>query len=208
MPCFNSLFVVLLCWCFVEFAGCEPPVDAALEEAANSSILTDDLGDTEHVADTDEFIDPGHADGGPIERAYDASSSSQGVGVDSGKSLLQDTLKTVDLNKLLKVAGDAGDKSEVVRTDNIQRVAKKISRLGDADVKEQRLDSSTEVPMDNVTSSDVLWLARVFSVVSWDPSRLPGHDRLSGMCVASMGLYLRELRNGTVWADKSKCDVV
>lgn len=194
-------------------------MDAALEEEANSSILIDDLGDTEHVADTDEFISDtdksyNNSDGGTIERVYDASSNNQGVGGDSGKSMLQDTLKSVDFTKLLKVAGNnsAQDKGEVVKYNNIQRVAKKISNLMDSTVNEgsngetkaERLDSSTEMAMANVTNSDVLWLARIFSVVSWNPYHLPGQDRLSNMCAASMSLYLRELRNGTVWADKSE----
>lgn len=216
-----KLLCVIVCWCsLVQFVLCEPPLDAALEEEANSSILIDDLGDTEHVADTDEFIgDSGkspNGDGGTIERAYDASSNNQEVGNlgdKGGKSTLQDTLKAVDFTKLLKVAGNGSteEKAEVVKNKNIQRVAKKISNLmgsvveeGNEEAKAERLDSSTEIAMANVTHSDVLWLARIFSVVSWDPYRLPGQNRLSSMCAASMSLYLRELRNGTVWADKSE----
>lgn len=215
-----KLLSVIVCWCsLVQFVRCEPPVDAALEEEANSSILIDDLGDTEHVADTDEFIGDTNksqnGDSGTIERAYDASSNNQGVGADGekgGKSTLQDTLKAVDFNKLLKVAGNGGaeNKAEVVKYNNIQRVAKKISNLMGSvadDGKAERLDSSTEIAMANVTHSDVLWLARIFSVVSWDPYHLPGQNRLSSMCAASMNLYLRELRNGTVWADKSEFQI-
>lgn len=127
-----------------------------------------------------------------IERSLDLRSSDDNknsVDDDSSKTLEQ-TLKQVDLSKLMQKDKTLSSLNE---SKNIQRVAK-------------RLYSNLEetMAMQNITSSDIGWLTRVFNIILWDPNQLPGNENLSVGCNSQFRQYLRALHNGSLWASKGK----
>lgn len=141
-----------------------------------------------------------------IERSLDLKSPEDNRSKGNGQSkTLEETLKNMDFGKLFSVTDQQKSSSPATDGDkskNIQRVAKKLNLGGGGMSNELIKLSDTEYS--NITDSDVRWLMRVFQVVSWNPEHIPGSENVSNICKAYVRQYLRELQNGTLWADKSE----
>lgn len=116
---------------------------------------------------------------------------------DDTSKTLEQKLKSVDLGKLMRRNKISADSTTNDESKNIQRVAKKLN----VDAPSNSKDVSF---MQNVTSSDIGWLTRVFNFILWDPEQLPGIQNVSIDCGSQFKQYLNALHNGTLWATKGK----
>lgn len=137
-----------------------------------------------------------------IERSLDLKGS--GEKNSKGKDQSKDTLNNMDLGKFFKAANEHVNMNlstvDVSQSKYIQRVAKKLN-INDGPNSNKLINlSATEYS--NISDSDVRWLTRIFSIVSWNAEMIPGSKNISNVCKTHMKQYLRALENGTIWADK------
>lgn len=82
----------------------------------------------------------------------------------------------------------------------IQRVGKSMTTTTPTSEEEEE---TLNVPVVRPISG-VEWLLDVYNPHHWQPEFLPGLRKLSDGCQRDLQVYLRALRNGTIWAAKSK----
>lgn len=139
-----------------------------------------------------------------IERSLDLKGPDEKNSKSKDQS--KDTLNNMDLGKIFKAANEHVNVNlstvDISQSKYIQRVAKKLN-INDGPNSNKLINlSATEYS--NISDSDVRWLTRIFSIVSWNAEMIPGSRNISNVCKAHMKQYLRALENGTIWADKSE----